>query len=195
MNHLIVQIVEVILFRTGSQIAFLIPVCFNRAIDTGEEHVVPYIKLPAVVQEWFVDVGLDNVCFNLPIVVLFSFLDQIDHTGGRWKFDAVASIWILSWFYDPDFVGLWLVLSGEFFELWVFWTFYVVGFGDVVEGVSFEVIPVIVRERFEEILFRTDTSVSWNVISDECWTVIIIERNAKAILCDKFLHPVAILIC
>lgn len=63
---------------------------------------MPDVELSTLVQKGFLQIGLDNVCFVVSIVMLlFSFQDGLDLLQIHADCDAVASICELPWLDYP----------------------------------------------------------------------------------------------
>lgn len=71
--NLPIKIEDIEFIRRCSDIALGIPVSSHDAIKIGDEHIVSDVKLSPIVEEWPIEIQLDNVCFGCAVVVLLLF--------------------------------------------------------------------------------------------------------------------------
>lgn len=97
MDHA-VHVVEGELFRGCAYVAIIVPICFEVAMDGGDEHVAANVKFPVLVEEWVPDILLDDVG-----VSGFDVLDDgLYLSQFRTYRDASAPVAHFSWFYNPN---------------------------------------------------------------------------------------------
>jgi hypothetical protein len=93
---------EGVLRAGGSDVAVTVPVSLHLAVDAIEHEVVAQVELPLLVEEWPLDVLLEDVGLGGAVIVfLFSLQDRLDFTQVKTDHDPVAAIRVLSWFHDP----------------------------------------------------------------------------------------------
>ena len=115
MNSSIAKL-EGVLSRSGSHIAFSVPISFHDAVAAIQHDVVPQIEFPLAVKQGFLDVFLDDVGFVCTIIVFFFFLEDCLYLLKiETDDDSVASVCVLAGFDDPgielvDRVGVAFVL-------------------------------------------------------------------------------------
>lgn len=92
-----------VLIGSSPNVTELTPVAFHMAIDTGDEHVMPDIKFPPVVEKRLLDILLNNVS-AIASIIQFHFVLQysLDFLKGMADRDPIASVGQFSRLYDPD---------------------------------------------------------------------------------------------
>lgn len=147
----------------GADIAFLVPVALDEAIDAGYENEVADVKLPAIVEQRKLQVGLNDVAGTVggPQVVL--------NLGGLGKHDAEASIGALSGLHDPNFVHLVRAfrVSHESPELGVLAVPHRVSQRDDTEWVAPFHIFVVVEDRLEQLYLISQALAIREMVGDQ----------------------------
>lgn len=84
----------------SSYVTFLIPVPTYFSISQCQKHVCSYIKFSLIVQQWIRNVALEYYAFLFTLfsAVYDSFSDFLKFVG---TWNAVSSVWKLSWLNDP----------------------------------------------------------------------------------------------
>lgn len=107
-----------ILIRCGSNVAVFVPIPFDDSVYRGHHDIVAEVKLPTVVQQRPLDVGLHDEGAIAAVWVLLSLLDDgFDLLESQAHLYAIAAVAIFSRFDDPSIVLLDM-------------TFFLTGFGD-----------------------------------------------------------------
>lgn len=103
MDHLVSDVIEVEVVGGGADVALTEPVGSHDAVEASDEHVVPDVEFSAFVQQWILDVFLDDVGLVIAIVMFLLLLEDviqlvnlIDHH------DTVASVRQLPRLHNPD---------------------------------------------------------------------------------------------
>ena len=117
-----------------SEVAFFVPVSFEVSVDAGDEHVVSDVEFAFVVEEWFLDVFLEDEGAVGAVGVLFPASEaEFDVVEAGADGDAGASVGELPWLGNPDVpdCSVFLLLVLEFFvdaeEVLVLGVFYPLG--------------------------------------------------------------------
>ncbi len=96
---------QVILGRSGPDVAVLVEVALHFSVDTRQHHVVADVELSLLVQQWALYVALDDVCFGTAIGVLFLFLDNVLNLfQSQAHLNAIASVGVFPRFDNPGVV-------------------------------------------------------------------------------------------
>lgn len=69
-------IFDCVLVGSRPNVPCLIPVPLQMSVDGCDHHEMPYIELPPVVEEWAVDVSLDDKGFGVAIFIPLLFFDD-----------------------------------------------------------------------------------------------------------------------
>jgi len=87
--------------RARPQVAVGVPVALEVAANGAHQGEAPDVKLPVLVQEWFLDVLLDYVgaAVAVHVCVLHQGLNVVDVAA---HLDAAPTIRVLSWLHDPE---------------------------------------------------------------------------------------------
>lgn len=70
MNEEVGSVLQVEFFAAGPDVPVAVPIGFQRSVDTGEQHKMANVEFSAVVEQWLVDVALDNIG-HLPVLPFF----------------------------------------------------------------------------------------------------------------------------
>lgn len=122
MNKLVIQVVDVILLTTSSNVTILIEVTFQMTIDWSQHSITPEVKFSLMYEQRIINVFLnDKSSIFGQWVIRCSLYDLLDliHVGRH--IDSIPSISVLSRFDDPyilmhpvlplDFLYLLILLS------------------------------------------------------------------------------------
>jgi len=110
----IIKVVHIKPFTGGPDIPRTVPVPLHDAINCRDEHVVPNVKFPVIVQERF-EVLLDYERLGLPVLVEFLVFHQALDLACRCHWYAVTTIGVLSRLDDPNSVTFLQLLLVEHF--------------------------------------------------------------------------------
>ncbi len=97
MNVDVIDVIGVIVFRTGPDIAFVVPIVFGGWAHSDHEEVSADVELSLLVEEKVAQVWLDN-----ELAALFARCDLLADRFKTWMHGyALTAVWVLSWFHDP----------------------------------------------------------------------------------------------
>lgn len=60
--YLWLEVIDIELVWRGTDVAILVPICECNTIKIGYEHVMSEVEFTRIVEEWTIDVKLDNEC-------------------------------------------------------------------------------------------------------------------------------------
>ncbi len=93
---------EGVLGRCGAHVALPVPVALHASVRAVEHHVVAEVELAFFVEEWSLDVLLEDVGFEGAVgVLLLSFQDVFDLVQLQADDYAVAAVGVLPWLHYP----------------------------------------------------------------------------------------------
>lgn len=114
-------------------------------VDRSYEEVVANIKFTAVVEKRSCQVVLEDVSNALPVLVS-GFWKMGTNSSKSRQFNGPAPICVLSWFHNPHFVGLNLILFHELRILRIISRFDMISFWEIGKGVQFSDILMVVQK-------------------------------------------------
>ncbi len=103
----VLAVPDVVLSGGGSDVAFLVPVALDAAVDACHQHVVANVELSLLVQQWLLNVLLQYVRAETAVaVLLFRFQPDLDLIQRRTHGNPPASVGHLSRFDNPDILQI-----------------------------------------------------------------------------------------
>lgn len=69
-NEQVGSVLQVEFLAAGPDVPVAVPIGFQGAVNTGEQHKMADVEFSAVVEQWLVDVALDNIG-HLPTLPFF----------------------------------------------------------------------------------------------------------------------------
>lgn len=106
-DHFVADVVEVEVIGGSADVAFAEPVGSHDAVQPGDEHVVPDVELPALVEQRILNVLLHDVGFVIAVVVLLLLLeDVVELVDLVNHHNAVAAVRQLARLHYPDVLQL-----------------------------------------------------------------------------------------
>lgn len=162
-DHVVPQVVQVVLLAAGPDVALLVPVPSDVPVAAGDQQVVSDVEFPPAVEERL-QVLLDDQRSALGTFPLLAVQDG-QQFGCLHHLYSGAAVGVFAWFDDPDVVAM-LVLLGEGLQIGgSFRIFEAVGFGQDEEGVHFVQVAVVPEHHLEEDPLCPDYAVEGNVVA------------------------------
>ena len=103
-HHSVRDIGEVVLAAGGAYVALLVVICLEVAVDVGREAVRADVKLPALVEQWIVNIFLDDVGSSREQIA--SLDDLLDFLEIFRDFNSTSPVRVLARLDDPHVVFL-----------------------------------------------------------------------------------------
>ncbi len=93
----VINVIGVIVLRTGPDIAFVVPIVFGSWAHSDHEEVGADVELSLLVEEKVAQVGLDD-----ELAALFARCELLSDRFKTWMHGyALTAVWVLRWFHDP----------------------------------------------------------------------------------------------
>lgn len=129
MNVDVIDVIGVIVLRTGPDISFVVPIVFGSWAHSNHEEVSADVELSLLVEEKVAQVGLDDEL--APLFARCELLADRFKTWMHWY--ALTAVWVLGWFYDPyvftlAFSLLWSRTSCELSLVKIFYLHFILSF-------------------------------------------------------------------
>ena len=114
-HHSVRDIGEVVLAARGAYVALLVVICLEVAVDVGREAVRADVKLPALVEQWIVNIFLDDVGSSREQIA--SLDDLLDILEIFCDFNSTSPVRVLARLDDPHIVVFFNLIRIVFLEV------------------------------------------------------------------------------
>ena len=114
-HHSVRDIGEVVLAARGAYVALLVVICLEVAVDVGREAVRADVKLTALVEQWIVNIFLDDVGSSREQIA--SLDDLLDILEIFCDFNSTSPVRVLARLDDPHTVVFFNLIRIVFLEV------------------------------------------------------------------------------